>query len=36
LRVRSRAISVPLTRNWTELAAIDAIRRKLTTLNYVA
>jgi len=30
-----RAVSVPLTRNKTDLAAKDAICRKLTTWNYV-
>jgi hypothetical protein len=30
LRVRPRAISVPLTRNCTELAALDAICRGLS------
>ena len=36
LRVRSRAISVPLTRNCTELAALDAICRGLSVWNYVS
>src|SRR5271170_2575225 len=35
LRVRPRAISVPLTRNCTELAALDAICRGLSVCNYV-
>src|SRR5208283_2377747 len=35
LRVRSRAISVPLTRNCTELAALDAICRGLSVWNYI-
>ena len=33
LRVRSRAISVPLTRDCTELAALDAICRGLSVWN---
>ena len=35
LRVRPRAISVPLTQNCTELAALDAICRGLSVWNYV-
>src|ERR1700726_2821234 len=35
LRVRPRAISVPLTWNCTELAALDAICRGLSICNYV-
>jgi len=35
LRVRPRAISVPLTRNCTELAALDAICRGLSVCNYI-
>ena len=35
LRVRPRAISVPLTRNYTELAALDAICRGLSVCNYI-
>ena len=35
LRARSRAISVPLTRDCTELAALDAICRGLSVWNYV-
>jgi hypothetical protein len=35
LRVRPRAISVPLTWNCTELAALDAICRGLSVCNYV-
>ncbi len=35
LRVRLRAISVPLTRDCIELAALDAICRSLSVWNYV-
>jgi len=35
LCVRPRAISVPLTRNCPELAALDAICRGLSVWNYV-
>ena len=35
LRDRPRAISVPLTRNCTELAALDAICRGLSVCNYI-